>query len=225
MTTNPQAIDQVGKDYLDLTHPIDWATFCSHPSNKPTDVPFILNGWKYATNGYIAIRRPSTQPPSQTPTLPWPPIESVFAWPEDLAFLPTPGIVGDPKLIECPHCNGHRRQPVQCCTCKGTGSCTCSRCQGEHDCGKCRGNGEVYTGAPCNRCRASGKVLTVPDQRWAGCTIDGTLYMLMESLPRLTIAARAWTMKDTTRPFLCFRFAGDGQGVLAAMGWIEGAKP
>lgn len=90
--------------------------------------PWTRDGYTYATNGHILVCVPAVAYALENDRAP--DIAALMAkQAEPTAWLPVPEVM-TPALEECPGCHGDK-------------VCLCSRCDSEHDCGRCSGAGEV----------------------------------------------------------------------------------
>ncbi len=117
-------------DTIVIPQPIDLTGFCGmQPKSRyAIDAPWIHNGWRYASDGAIAVRVPAPGEPDTVPPegklLPDECLAEVFAsFPACTALL-----------SELAH--------TKCRTCEGTGQHTCM-CATLHTCGVCGGSGKV----------------------------------------------------------------------------------
>lgn len=107
--------------------------------------PFVRDGYLCATDGKIAVRAPTDDPPSgkgpNVGELPWDiPVLGECDIPLMPEFTPPP----------CEHCKGTKK--IKCDECDGGGTiecvCPCGECAHDVDCKSCDGTG--YTDCECN---------------------------------------------------------------------------
>ena len=64
-----------------------------------------------------------------------------------------------------------RKREEQCDLCDGEGTCTCSRCDGEHECGRCDGNGVFNSAEDLYHAQ-----LKADNERWKRSNREGRLF-------------------------------------------------
>ena len=186
--------------------------FCyPHGSGYCRD-PWNEGGWRYATDGRIAIRCLTDAPDDlgrhpAVARLFDQADESVIVgeWPncKDLGQTPTGK--------QCSYCEGSGLGSVPC-DCLGTGRCTCEACGGEHRCQRCNGRGRMKhpDREPCRRCNGTGSELAP-----VAVVLCGADYLV-----RADDYSRIASLPELTAPVLCpgplirFHFRG-GQGIVA----------
>jgi hypothetical protein len=193
---------------------VNLKNFCTGKNLHTYEIsePFVLRGWKYATDGRIAVRVLAPLIPNSRPTdgLRFPLIEELFkepsasmkkiAWPMDTE------IIGPDA---CPGCNGFGRMDCEeCAACSGRGNITlddgtvaeCPRCG---DSGK---NG----GRQCPRCKGSGQSKQRIGYEVVGLYITKKYAELIAGLPN--VVAFDDPQRSSSDP-LRFDFDG-GEGVI-----------
>lgn len=145
------------------------------PTRAKLKTTWIKNGWEYATDTVVCVRRrfnfDDTVP---TDNLPYPDAAKVFA--EALEAAPCPSakteivvpMLEEPK--QCKSClgTGHEAQP--CEVCGGDGRHWCGECSASHQCGRCSGLGidPIPGGDECQDCDGTGEIRHVEDVRLGG---------------------------------------------------------
>lgn len=140
--------------------------FCSpERSRSYLSLPFVIGdgGFTYASNGHIAIRVPGRLTDvDQMKKVPS--IVGMFESVEGRDYRPFELVTAeDAKLYRCASCLG-RRYVIDCQTCEGSGTHTCSEdsCGCEHECGNCDGRGVIFAKATepgahlCEDCYGTG---------------------------------------------------------------------
>jgi len=125
--------------------------------------PFTQGEHSFATDGRLVVRVPRLEGVSTEPRK----ADAAKLFLPDRGRLPVvefpPRWQALPELWdECQSCGGTAKQKerVKCAECDGTGSVTCGECGNDHDCGKCRGEGDVpgRPEVPCEDCDGLGKI-------------------------------------------------------------------
>jgi hypothetical protein len=188
-----------------MSNTIQWERFCG----RYIKAPWVKSGHRYATEGHICIRVPTTEVDTvelerpgtavKALALPWTPTAEPWQpWPEPNYII---------KDAECPECKGNGdRYRLKCAICNGTGKCKCSECGDEHDCSKCYGNG-VLLGPDCPHCNGKGKC-PQPVETMVGKHLIG--YAINEAIMSLP-GPIEW--QDNPGGLVRFRFAG-GEGLV-----------
>lgn len=105
---------------------------CADPAGATTKLPWVQDGWVYATNGRICVRtqhRPEFDP-LPGPGLLCPPDGASLPWAGPFSDpLATPPAYEAPALVPCPACGG-----------RGQVACNMGH---DHDCLGCDASGEV----------------------------------------------------------------------------------
>lgn len=164
--------------------------------------PFVVGGWKYATDGTCGIRVPTTEPDTDRARL----------YPQNAALVYEPALMllGAIELVKFPIHNG-QFVDEDCYFCGGskTDQIDCPSCAGDgFECETCHCNGLIpLKDTVCPRCKGDGRMLELTlfaGQRFAGHYIN-----LVNELThvRTTNAHRG----NVALPFL---FGENGQGVL-----------
>jgi hypothetical protein len=118
------------------------------------DVPWIKDGYLYATNGHVAVRTPM---PLMNSTGDFPPA-STLNWNasdylDEAIELSEPGPLLDRS--KCKACDGKGNVDKKVCTsCEG-GEIECNLGH-YHECEECNGDGVITSGGPCYECDSTG---------------------------------------------------------------------
>lgn len=195
--------------------PIDLRPFCAPVPSAWIDAtqPWTEAGWRYASNGTIAIRVRTDEPDSEHVARLVDHISNLPEWAHcdvaDQAPLPPIGVL---LPVVCPHCRGERHGPIKCRRCRGGGSTDCPTCGAPRVCPVCDGEGEITSDRPCPKCRGDG----VLSGTQAGLTsFDGAPGLGLRHKQRLlleTLPGLRWTLSESGR--IACRFAG-GQAIAA----------
>lgn len=104
--------------------------FCAKETGRyMINDPWVKDGYLIATNGRICVRIPVADADSPPVTEPYPPMQD----------LPWKSEYEDP--IEIPEIPELAKE--QCMACNGHGVHSCPDCDHRHECGNCKGTGEV----------------------------------------------------------------------------------
>lgn len=176
---------------------IDLNKFCSTDKSRTyLTVPWEMNGFKYATDGHLAIRVPRGL--GSTPGITDNAKKYLSGVPGmiDAAKLDVKHwikLLKLPELPPCKKCNGTTEAPKssECPECEGMGEAIAENDYHEYEveCKTCDGDGEVLGDGVCKRCRGNGF------QHFAkpvGCDIHGVrlnlqLLYKIKDLPGLKI--------------------------------------
>jgi hypothetical protein len=106
---------------------IDLTPFCSVDETRMAiNTPFVLNGWKYATDGRVCVRIKTYEPDDSNEPYKRPKASDLFK-----GFN-----VGGLESFEIPDLKGV--EMLECDECNGAGSVTCNYGH-EHECDMCEG--------------------------------------------------------------------------------------
>lgn len=192
-----------------LKNKIDWLAFCEKEGSSRLDMstPFVLNGWRYATDARVAIRIPCGEPNTEAKEKRFPPIEQLFAnFPED-GFEPWPEVDVFNAMGDCPECDCGLVNSVECRKCLGRGFTVCNECGTEDDCKPCKGEG--YVGDDCGNCNGKGELVWTWVQRIGDdYTAHAKYAELFRELPNVEFV--------NNNGKLLIRFDG-GQGILMCL--------
>jgi len=134
---------------MPLASTIDMDKFCGTASSFYLfDRPFVINGYKYATDGSIAIRVPTDEPDTKADT-PFPPVDNL-PWPIQDGGDDWPDINRLPGSVTCEACDGEGEHDVETCSFCEDGIVECSKCGAHSECEVCCGC-DVIT-EPCTHC-------------------------------------------------------------------------
>lgn len=187
---------------------IDMQKFCATEVDSRRYViekPFVISGWKYATDGRVAIRVPTTEAESNWTAIPK----------ADRLFRDTWNF-GDSERALWPQHDGSRSDE-DCVFCSGTGKeiedCPCAGGARDEDgnCKVCHNTWEVVTDRTCAYCDGHGKAFV--DPIICGAKIFARYARLIGSLPGVQLfnnCSRAPKDKHAV-PFV---FDGGGQGLI-----------
>lgn len=123
-----------------IKNAIDLTPFCDPDTSSryALDQPWVVDGWRYATDGKVLVRVPATGEPD-TPPHPEgkrrPGKVHEIVPPVDGKWLPWP------EIASCEKCEGSLK--IECESCCGDGQCENCKCGQCHNCGKCDGIGKV----------------------------------------------------------------------------------
>lgn len=137
---------------------IDLSRFCQDEilaAKYEMSRPFVVNAWRYATDGKICVRVPALGEPDSEAhdghpfpdceTLPWNGCQQCRS------VLPEkPYVVSSEYIEKCPDC---KTTEIKCEKCDG-GTVRCPHCEFDHVCGHCRGIGYFIRHEPkkCPTC-------------------------------------------------------------------------
>lgn len=185
------------------TKQIDLTPFCSDDPHcrYAIDKPWVIDGWRNATDGKIIVRVPAPGEPNYTVTEPGrgrcPKTDDVLPA-VDGKWLPWP------TVEPCSKCSASGK--VGCDQCGGDGECDQCSCKHLHECGHCDGTGQVT----CKACHDPGGF----DFMFGETEISRHYAMLVRALPGPVEYLPASKKEGKVR----FRFAG-GEG--AVMGFRD----
>ena len=117
-------------------------------------VPFVQNGYLYATDGRVCVRAKTTEVDSKDRLLP---VMDKLGWDLTLykseACDPPSYILETPLLIPCSACKGTGEcDKITCPECDGDKAIECSECGQDRDCPKCDGEGIIGGVGKCPDC-------------------------------------------------------------------------
>ena len=119
--------------------------FCEkEPCRYGINEPFVVGGFRYATDGKLAVRVPADGEPDA---------DYKIKLPRKIGELFKPAAVEWllwPAVEVCGNCNGSGVVLGDCDMCSGTGDHECS-CGDKHECGYCEGDGKVDDLCDCRR--------------------------------------------------------------------------
>ena len=181
---------------------MDISKFCGTThAGYNTEEPFVVNGYKYATNGWICVRIPTDEPPKPLAGRErYLSVESIFTEPceESEFFL----LERDPETKSVPtSCDCE----IECPQCKGEGSQECPECYSTVACDQCDGDGLVFD-PQCPDCQGSGKAVMIYRRLGLGWIPQWHFDLLLT----LDISSIWIAQANTIR----FRFPG-GEGAVA----------
>ena len=184
--------------------------FCSARPSDRFAQPWVAGGWRYACNGSVAVRLPTTEPDSAKPPAE---ISGAFASYADATFLPWP--VDRPPVMAiqwCQRCEGERYVGGdECPDCKGEGEKHCHHCGHTNECKTCHGVGEVRR-LPCPACKGAEEMFEQPWYRVVGRhNIHMRYDRLIVELPN-----PAYCEQSLADKVLLFRFDG-GEGFVMGL--------
>lgn len=184
---------------------IDLAPFCDPENTRyALDVPFVIAGWKYASDGRVCVRIPTKEQDTQAP-------EGKKLVKADQLFSKIGGVVFQPwPNAPIQRCNG------TCVFCFGDGKYPywkCPKCEGHgfidtKECKKC--DGEGTDGEKCFNCSGVGHGLFCCHQDVLGIDVSYRYLRLIEKLPGELTAAKY------EEHSIAFQFEG-GEGLIAGM--------
>lgn len=182
--------------------------FCDAESTRyAIGAPFVLDGWKYATDTRVCIRVPCSEPNRQSGEGRFVPADKVFAGFPSGGFSPMGEVVDVKGNVVCQRCAGEGRiDRARCRRCGGAGYVYCDHCDNENDCRECRGKG-LTIGDLCPECL--GKKVIPGIER---VTVRGLQFRPLYVTRVLGLPDVVFQVDQQTR--LIFTFAGGGQGIL-----------
>ena len=132
---------------------IDLKKFCGEANRKyDFTKPFVIDGYKYATDGRIGVRVKCDEPDTEEVL---PKIKHLFDK-DKLEYLPGRPIFKPSNLekVRCSECSsGKVGIYAECDTCGGSGEHYCLQCDASHGCGVCFGDGQkLIRREPCTLC-------------------------------------------------------------------------
>lgn len=169
--------------------------------------PWTQGGRRWATNGLTLVSVPDASGREEKGVVSAPKyLEG--QWPADGAageWKPWPA--PDARRQKCETCRGTGQGWKDCPTCHGDGLCTCITCDDEHECGKCKGSGEVLDDqAICEKCGGTKAIMA--DQRVGDHLVREDVFSLVAALP----GCEYWS--GSIRDAVPIRFAGEGRGLV-----------
>jgi transcription elongation factor Elf1 len=192
---------------------IDLQPFCEVDSVRYSiDKPFVINGYRYATDSRVLVRVPCDEPDSVTP-LPVPrSAGELFAkFPGERArWRPWPEPEYLSGKIECPTCSGRGLVECRRCdACSGKGEIECRECGQSKECAACGGYGEI--GLRCKTCHGAGEFVGPKYQPIGSLIIDARLDRNIRDLLNVQFVLQRYENNP-----ICFKFDG-GQGLVMPM--------
>ncbi len=184
---------------------IDLKLFCSKKLDDAKFAePWVAGGFQWASDRIWMAWRKTEAPESALQPEGWSP---------DWMIHGAPGAFVRPTVLSvpaCRHCKEGYSDRRTCLFCNGSGHCTCSHCDHEHDCPDCEGEGHHGPG-PCERCSATGKLYETTEYRLLGELVQAKY---LDALAGIGAEVALATFPDLN-PTPCFFFqAEDVQGVL-----------
>jgi hypothetical protein len=175
--------------------------------------PWVCDGWRYATDGRIVIRRPTYEnevPREHFPSCSVPKVFDGFpACEHAITFS------DEKQEVKCEACRGVGMMTETCGTCEGSGNhvCVCGR---RHKCGVCGGKGytKKVPHEECPVCLGKRRLAFPADQFIFGNLFSGIyLGRIIKYLPAPCLHSRSRTPQQIARDGLPF-VAGCYQGIL-----------
>ncbi len=167
------------------------------------DEPFVINGYKYATDGRICVRIPTTDPVIELRQRCVPRANELFLQfdfkNQNLAPFPRHSDKRADPEENCVMCGGNRFALVDC---------PCTEADGDGVCKLCKGSFEIITENPCNWCEGHGKAFEY--MLVCGVTIHPYFQRLVAALPGARIFQNYRTLINAV-PFI---FDEGGQGLI-----------
>jgi len=133
--------------------PLDITQWCGeNTGHYDLSQPFVVGGWKYATDGCALIRVPTDEPDTpESRKVPRRAGEMIEDIPRESKW---PKAKYESSYGECPDCEDGIVGAVQCSECDGEGEIHCDHCGHDATCENCDGHGR--TGRKCKRCNGGG---------------------------------------------------------------------
>jgi hypothetical protein len=182
------------------TQTIDLKPFCDPDpdSRYGLDEPWVVDGWRVATDGKVIVRVPATGEQDS------PARDDGKRRPKQIRDILPPLNAAEsdwqpwPSISPCANCMGVGKDT--CETCNGSGTCDHCRCRNEHDCGDCDGEGLTT----CKVCTQKGGL----DHRFGVAEIALHYAHLISRLPSVS-----YLPATSHESALRFRFDG-GEGAI-----------
>jgi hypothetical protein len=131
----------------ETTHPLSWlSAICTPDRPRKDDVcahPWLLyrdDRWQVvATDATLIVALDTKDPPPDARQAGEPVRTTLLS----VLNRPTPALIGRAEAADLAAWCGpyHPGEEEACEACAGGGRCECPRCEGDHDCGVCRGSG------------------------------------------------------------------------------------
>jgi hypothetical protein len=172
---------------------LDLQKFCPRADPRTELLaPFVLEGTRYATNGYVLVAVPAAGEPDSPRTHAG--AKKMLEWMHTKAerlqaeWRPWPAFVAGTREKKCAACDGTGKASQECPDCEGEGNTDCPHCgNGDIQCERCKGKGVIGLGGPCEACTGTGKVQIEQEQQLpTGEWIDGKYFRLVEELGAAT---------------------------------------
>lgn len=130
--------------------PLNMQDFCD--TDGRLKGPFVLDGWEYATDGSVAIRRKTDKPNTEQYWRIPKTIASIFEIQNAVDETTLPIVL--PTFEPCSECEDRvfTWEEVECDECYGTGESKCHTCGHVDDCDECDGTGKVDEQIKCDHC-------------------------------------------------------------------------
>jgi transcription elongation factor Elf1 len=132
--------------------PVNIKDFCDTERSGTKREPFIIDGWEYATDGVVAIRRKTDKPNTDHDFRVPKSIVGIFERKNAIDESKQP--IKLPAFESCKECRDKvfTYHEVECDECGGEGESECPRCGHESECEECDGTGNVDEMIKCDRC-------------------------------------------------------------------------
>jgi hypothetical protein len=190
------------------------------PGHTWMEKSWVQDGWRYATNGRVAIRARDNASNSEGRL---PDIAGIFDGGDWTACdAPLPPANGKTQTLRC---SAFHEGTGTCKECDGAGTCECPDCDAMHDCGRCDGTGRVEGEldaedhpADC-QCGGVGTWAAPANQYVEGALFDGRyLDRIRKHLAGVRLLVVMDYKLDSRRSGMMY-FVADGgvQGILAGI--------
>ena len=209
---------------------IDLTPFCSsdHSVSQSNryflSIPWIKDGYQWASDGVIIVRVRTDQPDSELQPL-FPENSFQVLKPYDKTLIENMKFELPVQIVEkvtkqCSQCKGLGEITEEECTnCHGSGECECGNCGWEHDCGYCGGTGRetphpdevLEDGKMCSECNGDGSLDNSVVEHH-GQFIAGKYYNMIKDLPDVLLQVVPEEDILTSTP-VYFSFEG-GEGLV-----------
>jgi len=187
---------------------VDLKRFCASETygEHTFGEPFVVGGWRYATDGRIAVRVPAPGEPDAERFIKT--IPGVFAWngSAQRAWPDTGEVLAQGSCWDCKGYGLLGR--AKCEECGGTGETVCHHCGNETECEECDGDGFLGTGEHCATCGGKGHCVRTAYRMVGEFAVRGDYDALIRSLPGVR-----WLGNDVANNNVHFVFDG-GEGVV-----------
>lgn len=179
----------------------------------------IQNGWIYATDTFIMVRRPLREGEQKaedqtTPEGKYPNAEKTF----NSQYIDQPGTEFPCSQFEglhfCEKCEGKGEWTAEgeCDLCSGSGEHRCPDCDSYHECGECDGSGKADRFFTCAVCDGDGVFLH--DKRTKAVDLGGVRISSKHAMIIMQLPDPRYSLPDDREVAISFR-GGEYQGLVS----------